>query len=41
MTVKRMPSPARKLKADEGTANSPEVQLLPENRRMSLPSARC
>ncbi len=41
MTVKRMPSSARKLKAAEGTANSPEFQLLPENRGMSLPSARC
>jgi hypothetical protein len=40
-TVNGMPSMARKLRAAEGTATSCSDQLLPENRGISLPNARC
>ena len=41
MTVKLIPASARKLRAAEETAVSPEAQLFPENRGISLPSAFC
>ena len=41
MTVKLTPSAARNARASAGTIVSPDDQLLPANRGISLPSAFC